>query len=109
MWKGVEAAVNLSAFPSGTTMASHPSESDVRVEGINVLPLIGMGVMYMKASDCLRYNQKRVKSKHNGHLLVYPGTSPLEIRRYTFFLPIAWLVGCVFYLILQCTRFLVEK
>ena len=31
-----------------------------------------LGVMYMKASDWLRYNQKRVKAKHNGHLLVYP-------------------------------------
>ena len=32
-----------------------------------------MGTMYMKASDWLRYNQKRVKAKLNGHLRVYPG------------------------------------
>ena len=43
MWKGVEAAVNLLAFLSGTTMAFHPSESDVRIEGINI-PLIGWNV-----------------------------------------------------------------
>ena len=41
LWKGVEAAVILLAFLSGTTMASHPSESDVRTDGINVIPLIG--------------------------------------------------------------------
>ena len=29
---------------SGTTTAFHPSESDVRIEGINVLPLIGCNV-----------------------------------------------------------------
>ena len=44
MWKGVEAAVNLLAFLSGTTMAFHPSESDVRILGINALPLIGYNV-----------------------------------------------------------------
>ena len=44
MWKGVEAAVNLLAFLSDSTMAFHPSESDVRIEGINVLPLIGCNV-----------------------------------------------------------------
>ena len=39
--EGLEAAVNLLAsLLSGTTMASHPRESDVRIEGINVLPLI---------------------------------------------------------------------
>ena len=44
MWKGVEAAVNLLPFLSGTTMAFQPSESDVRVEGINALPLNGYNV-----------------------------------------------------------------
>ena len=73
MWKGGEAAVNLLAsLLSGTKMAFHPSESDVRIEGINILPLIGCNV-YMKAFYWLRYNQKRVKAKDNGHLLVYPG------------------------------------
>ena len=28
------------------------------------------------ASDWLKYNQKRLKAKHNGHLLVYPGHYP---------------------------------
>ena len=44
MLRGVEAAVNLLTFLSGTTMAPHPSENDVRMEGINVLPLIGCNV-----------------------------------------------------------------
>ena len=43
--EGVEAAVNLLAsLLSGTTVAFHPSESDVRIEGINVLPLIECNV-----------------------------------------------------------------
>ena len=45
MWMGGEAAVNLLASVlSGTTMAFRPSESDVRIEGINVIPLIGGSV-----------------------------------------------------------------
>ena len=45
MWKGGEAAVNLLAsLLSGTTMAFHPSESDVRIGGINVIPLTGCNV-----------------------------------------------------------------
>ena len=41
----VEAAVNfLTSLLSGTTTAFHPSESDVRIEGINILPLIGCNV-----------------------------------------------------------------
>ena len=53
-------------------MAFLSSERGVRVEGINLLPLIG-GVMNMKSSDWLKYSHRRVKIKHNGHLLVYPG------------------------------------
>ena len=35
--EGVESAVNLMAsLLSGTTMASHPRESDVRIEGITI-------------------------------------------------------------------------
>ena len=40
-----------------------------------------LGIMYMKASDWLRYNQKRVKAKHNINLRgVYPGTLSLKTR-----------------------------
>ena len=50
--------------------------------------------------------KKKVKAKHNNvHLLVYPrGTLSLE-NRDNFVQPIAWLVGCAFHLILECTRF----
>ena len=43
-WKGFEAAVNIIAFFSVTTMASYPRKSDVRLEGIHLLPRIGCNV-----------------------------------------------------------------
>ena len=67
------------------------------------------GVMYLKASDWLRYNhKKRVKTKHNDHLLLYPGFY-LSKTGTMLFLPIAWLVGCVLLLILKRTVCLVGK
>ena len=43
--EGIEAAVNpLASLLSGTTMAFHARESDVRIEGTNALPLIGCNV-----------------------------------------------------------------
>ena len=60
---------------SFTMNAFHPSYSGVRIEGINVWPLIGLKYRW-EASDWLTYHQKRLKAKHNGHLLVYPGHYP---------------------------------
>ena len=50
--EGVEAAVNLLAYLlSGTTMAFHACESDVRLEAINILPLIGCNVRHLIGLD----------------------------------------------------------
>ena len=74
MWKNVKDAVRLVVFIPDDGVPSRLQQWR-SYRGDKCMTSDWFEI-YMKVSDWLIYNQKRVKAKHNGHLLVYQGLYP---------------------------------